>query len=141
MSSTYTYIPALAAFSGSAAGMLTAVVSNWMGERKKHRVRGELRIHSHRYKLYKAFIAEGSKLYADALVSERSEISNLVKIYALIARMRVISSDEVIEEAEKAARLIIQTYMSPNREFDELPDVVAEMDPLRNFSEACRREL
>ncbi len=138
---TYTYVPALAAFSGSAAGMLAAVVSNWMGERRKHRVRGELRVHSHRYKLYKEFIAEGSKLYADALVSDRSEISNLVKIYALIARMRVISSDEVIQEAEKAARLIIQTYLSPNREFGELPEVVVEMDPLRDFSEACRREL
>ena len=139
--STYTYVPALAAFSGSAAGMLAAVVSTWMGERRKHRVRGESRVHSHRYKLYKEFIAEGSKLYADALVSERSEISNLVEIYALIARMRVISSDEVIEEAEKAARLIIQTYMSPNREFGELPEVVVEMDPLRDFSEACRQEL
>ncbi len=68
--STYTYIPALAAFSGSAAGMLTAVVSNWLGERRKHRVRGEsdefIRIAT---KLYKDFIAEGSKLYADALVA------------------------------------------------------------------------
>ena len=138
---TYTYLSAFAAFSGSAAGMLTAVVSNWMGERRKHRARGELRVHSHRYKLYKEFIAEGAKLYADALVRHHSEISNLVKIYALIARMRVISSDEVIQEAEKAARLIIQTYLSPNRKFVELPEVVVEMDPLRDFSEACRREL
>ena len=138
---TYTYVPALAAFSGSAAGMLAAVLSNWIGERRKHRVRDESRVHSYRYKLYKAFIAEASKLYADALVRNRSEISNLVKIYALIARMRVISSDEVIQEAEKAARLIIQTYLSPNRQFGELPDVVVEMDPLRDFSEACRREL
>ena len=138
---TTTYVPALAAFSGSAAGMLAAVVSNWIGERRKHRVRGESRVHSYRYKLYKEFIAEGSKLYADALVRNRSEISNLVKIYALIARMRVISSDEVIQEAEKAARLIIQTYLSPNRQFVELPEVVVEMDPLRDFSEACRREL
>ena len=60
---TYTYLSAFAAFSGSAAGMLTAVVSNWMGERRKHRARGELRVHSHRYKLYKEFIAEGAKLY------------------------------------------------------------------------------
>lgn len=47
-----------------------------MGERRKHRVRGELRVHSHRYKLCKEFIAEGSKLYADALVREQSKISN-----------------------------------------------------------------
>ena len=53
----------------------------------------------------------------------------------------MISSDEVIQEAEKAARLIIQTYLSPNKQFVELPEVVVEMDPLRDFSEACRGEL
>jgi hypothetical protein len=55
--------------------------------------------------------------------------------------MRVSSSDDVIEAAEMVVRLIIKTYLSPNRTFADLADMINEMDPLRNFSEACRREL
>ena len=46
-----------------------------------------------------------------------------------------------IEAAEKAGRLILDTYLSPNRTFVDLPELINEMDPLRDFSEACRREL
>jgi hypothetical protein len=37
--------------------------------------------------------------------------------------------------------VIIETYLSPNREFVDLPEFMEEMDPLRGFGEACRREL
>ena len=47
----------------------------------------------------------------------------------------------LIEAAEKAGRLILETYLSPNRTFVDLPELINEMDPLRDFSEACRREL
>ena len=47
----------------------------------------------------------------------------------------------VIEAAEKAGRVILETYLSPNRTFVDLPELINEMDPLRDFSEACRREL
>jgi hypothetical protein len=46
-----------------------------------------------------------------------------------------------IEAAEKAGHLIIETYLSPNRTFVDLPALINEMDSLRDFSEACRREL
>jgi hypothetical protein len=65
----------------------------------------------------------------------------LVALYALIGRMKILSSDEVIEAAEKVGRLILETYLSPNRTFVDLPDLLHEVDPLRDFSEACRREL
>jgi hypothetical protein len=55
--------------------------------------------------------------------------------------MKILSSDAVIEAAEKAGRLILETYLSPNRTFVDLPELINEMDPLRHFSEACRREL
>ena len=121
--------------------MIATATSNWINQHRKHRVLGKTRAHTHRHKLYKQFIGEASKLYADALVNEKSEISNLANIYALIARMRVISNDEVIHEAEKMGRRILDTYLSPNRNFIELPNLINEMDPLRDFSDACRREL
>jgi hypothetical protein len=110
-------------------------------QRRKDRVRHSLRATSQREELYKSFIEEASRLYADALVNDKSAISNLVGLYALIARMKILSSDAVIEAAEKAGRLILDTYLSPNRTLVDLPDLINEMDPLRDFSEACRREL
>jgi hypothetical protein len=135
------YIPALASFSGSASGTLASILTNWVTQRRKDRVRHTLRATAQREELYKDFIAEAARLYADALVNDKSEISKLVDLYAFVARMKIVSSDAVIEAAEKAAQLIIETYLSPNRTFVDLPGLINEMDPLRDFSEACRREL
>ena len=135
------YVPALASFSGTASGTLAAILTAWITRRRKDRIRHGLRATGQREKLYKRFIEEASRLYADALVSDKSEISKLVDLYTLIARMKILASDAVIEAAEKAAELIIQTYLSPNRTFIDLPTLIKEMDPLRDFSEACRREL
>src|SRR6476620_9618125 len=120
------YIPALASFSGSASGTLASIVTGWVTQREE---------------LYKSFIEEASRLYADALVSDKSEISKLVDLFALVGRMKILSSDAVIEAAEKAGRLIVDTYLSPNREFADLPELMSGMDPFRDFSDACRREL
>ena len=134
-------IPAIASFSGSASGWLASIVTGWMTRRRRDRVRHSLRATSRREELYKDFILEASRLYADAIVNDKSEVSKLVDLYALIARMKILSSDAVIEAAEKAGRLILETYLSPNRTFADLPELINEMDPLRDFSEACRREL
>ena len=97
--------------------------------------------HSERQKLYRKFIEEASRLYADALAKDKSEISQLVGVYALIGRMRLMSNEDVIAAAEKAVLLIVETYLSPNRALVDLPGLLKEMDPLRDFAEACRREL
>ena len=58
--------------------------------------------------------------------------------------MRLTSSDEVRGLAEKVVLHVIEAYAAPDRSFDELRqhvDKVAGNDPLKNFSEACRREL
>ena len=81
------YIPALAAVSGSASGALATVLTGWMTQRRKDRVRLTSRATSQREKLYKAFIEEASRLYADALVNDKFEIPKLVDLYALIGRI------------------------------------------------------
>jgi hypothetical protein len=136
-----TYIPAVAAFSGSASGALATVLTGWVNQRRRDRALRTSQNAAKREKLYKSFIREASRLYADALVHDKSEISQLVDLYALIGRMKILSSDNVVEAAEKAARLILETYLSPNRTFVDLPELLNEVDPLRDFSEACRREL
>jgi hypothetical protein len=114
------YIPALASFSGSASGTLASIVTGLVTQRRKDRVRHTLRATSQREELYKNFIEEASRLYADALVNDQSEVSKLVDLYALIARMKILSSDAVIEAAEKAGRLILDIYLSPNRTFSRV---------------------
>ncbi|HZM90251.1 MAG TPA: hypothetical protein VFF31_27280 [Blastocatellia bacterium] len=93
--------------------------------------------------MYKDFIEEASKLYVDSLMHETSDVSQLVRLYAMISRMRVLSSTTTVENADKVARMIVNTYLVPNKTFPELRDMVnsGAIDLLRDFSEACREEL
>src|ERR1700732_5026396 len=79
----------------------------------------------------------------DALVHDNSEISVLVSLHALIGRMRILSSDAVIERAEAVARMIVDTYFAPNKTFPELRQLMAShvTDPLKEFSLTCRKKL
>jgi hypothetical protein len=135
------HIPAIAAFWGSATGSIATLVTAWLARRRQDRLRRTERAVSQREKLYREFIEEASRLYADALVKEQVEPSQLVGMYALIGRMKIISCDDVVQAAEKVGRLILGTYLSPNRTLAELPDLIDDVDPLREFSDACRREL
>ena len=93
--------------------------------------------------LYKDFIEEASKLYADAYEHDQVEMSKLVNLGALISRMRVLSSPRIVESADSVMRVIIETYLAPNRTFRDVPVVLKSdaMNPLREFSNACRDEL
>lgn len=82
-------------------------------------------------------------MYIDGLTRNTPELSKLIALYALISRMRVLSSSKVIEEGRKVTRHIVVSYSEPNRTFDDVRKMVNEheLDPLRYFSEACREEL
>ena len=135
------YIPAITALSASAFGAISTALTNLFNKRRQDRVRRSSRAVAQREALYKSFIEETSRLYADALANDTSELSKLVDMYALIGRMKILSSDAVVRAAEKAGRLIIDTYLAPNKSLVDLPVLIADLDPLRDFSEACRREL
>ena len=135
------YIPAIAAVSASACGAISTGLTSWFNQRRRDRVRRSSRAVAQREDLYKNFIEETSRLYADALANDTSELTKLVDMYALIGRMKILSSDAVVRAAENAGRLIIDTYLAPNKSLVDLPVLIADLDPLRDFSEACRREL
>ena len=136
-------LPALAALAGSATGGLTSLASTWLTLRRQGRASRLSRERSRRQKLYKLFIDEASKLYLDALVHDQAEVSALVRVYAVISRMRVLSNPAVIEKAEAVVRLIVDTYLAPNKTFPEVRKLIDShaIDPLRSFSEECRAEL
>jgi hypothetical protein len=137
------YLPAVAALAGSAIGGLTSLASAWFTQNHQDRARRVSQDKARRQKLYKQFIDEAAKLYADALVHDQAEISALVSIYALTSRMRVVSSVAVVEKADAVVRSIVDTYFAPNKTFPELRKLIDghALDPLRAFSEECRAEL
>src|ERR1700754_1656077 len=137
------YLPALAALAGSATGGLTSFASTWLTLRRQGSTSRRSRDQAKRQKLYKLFIDEASKLYADALVHDVAEVSALVRVYALISRMRVLSSPAVIEKAEAVVRMIVDTYFAPNKTFPEVRKLMDSraIDPLRIFSDECRTDL
>src|ERR1700733_1862617 len=128
-----TYLPAFAALAGSAIGGLTSFASAWLTQNRQDRARRLSQERARRQKLYKQFIDEASKLYADALVHEQAEVSALVSVYALTSQMRVLSSPAVVEKAEAVVRMIVATYSAPNKTFPELRELIDShaIDPLR----------
>jgi hypothetical protein len=138
------YLPAIAALAGSAVGGLTSLASAWLTQHRQDRATRDAQDWARRQKVYGKFIDEASKLYADALVHDKAEVTALVSVYALISRMRVMSSAAVIEKAEAVVRVSIDMYFAPNKTFPEFRQLMnshAVGEPLRTFSEECRKEL
>ena len=71
-----------------------------------------------------------------------ADIPGLVGLYAKLGRMRVISSDAVVEAADHIAKKILDTYLEPDKSFVELRDMAKtdSIDLLYKFSIACREE-
>jgi hypothetical protein len=137
------YISAVAALAGSAIGGLTSLAASWLTQRVQFSSQQRAVNRSRREELYRNFIEEASRLYADAFAHDKAEVSNLVNLYALVSRMRVLSSPHVVEQADKVVRVIIETYLAPNRTFRDVTEILDNeaMNPLRDFSNACRDEL
>jgi hypothetical protein len=137
------YVSALAALAGSVIGGLTTFAAAWVTQRQQANVQVLLQEKTRRQDLYKQFIEEASKLYVDALIHDEVAILPLVSLYASINKMRVVSSANIVERADKITRTIVATYFLPNKTLPELHAMVENgaLDPLRDFSEACREEL
>jgi hypothetical protein len=82
-------------------------------------------------------------LYSDALQTNRDDVSGLIGIYALTNRIRLLSTPQVVEAADTVVRIIVDTYLAPNITLHEMREswIDRHIDPLRDFSEACRKEL
>ncbi len=137
------YFSALAALAGSTIGGMTSLATSWLSQHVQFRAQQLGHDLGRREDLYKDFIEEASRLYTDAFEHDKADTSKLVNLYALVSRMRVRSSPRIVESADRVCRVIIETYLSPNKTFRDLPEFLNNdtMDPLREFSNACREEL
>jgi hypothetical protein len=137
------YISVFAALAGSTIGGLTSLTATWLSHHQQFRAQQRANALSRREDLYKDFIKEASKWYADALIHDTPELADLVNLYALVSRMRILSSPRIVENAERITDMIIETYLAPNKTFRDIAKTEdkAAMDPLREFGNACRAEL
>jgi hypothetical protein len=137
------YLSALAALAGTAVGGLTSFFSSWLGQSAQFKAQLFLQEKGRRQELYRDFVEEASRLCIHALTNDQPDLSKAIALYALVSRMRILSSPKVVEEADKVARLIVDYYAQPNKTFSELREMAHEhsLDPLRDFSEFCREEL
>jgi hypothetical protein len=138
------YISAMSALAGSAVGGLTSASTTWLSQRAQSRAGHISREMARREELFRDFITAASSAYGDALMSSEPRLADLVQLYALTNRMRVLSAPRTVACADKVMMTIMDTYFSPNRSVRELRDLVksgASIDPLREFSEAARDEV
>ena len=135
-------ISAVAALIGAAIGGLTSVLASWLAQRTHVRAEWLAQETIRRQELYKEFIEDAARCYADALQHEKPEIPAWIELYAKIGRMRVVSSSRVIVSAELVGQKIIDTYMEPNKTFLEVREMIdtKAIDILSGFGRACREE-
>jgi hypothetical protein len=90
-------ISALAALAGAAIGGLTSFANSWLAQQTQIKVQQVAHKLTRREELYKDFIEEASKLYADSLIHETPDVSQLFRLYAMISRMQILSSTKLRE--------------------------------------------
>ena len=136
-------IAATAAALGSLAGASASIVTTWISQRMQMtRANLEWKLRE-RESLYSEFLSEASRLAVDATLHSLDRPDQLAAVYGLLSRIRLISSDEVLKEAEDCIRQIVQLYRRPNMTADQFHEALQanELDPLKEFSTACRKEL
>jgi len=85
---------------GSVSGASAAIATTWISQKNqtvRERAKSETR---KRETLYGDFITEASQRLADAFDHSLDEPEKLVKLYAILGRIRLVSSDAVLTAAE-----------------------------------------
>jgi hypothetical protein len=138
-----TIITAIAALGGSLVGAASTIFTTWITQRTQMvRAEREEKLRE-RQGLYGEFITEASRLTVDALSHSLEQPETMVKLYGILGRIRLMAGDLVLAKAEACCRQIVDLYARPNLSIDEIRIAFERdrVDPLQEFSIACRREL
>lgn len=137
------YVSAFSALAGALIGGLASFGSSWVTQRTQQRFTDRQANRTKRETLYAEFVAEAAQRYGDALGHQKDDVADLVKLYALIGRLRLVASRPVVTAAEQTLDVIIETYLGPNRTLHEVVGDAKQgrMQFLVGFGEACREDL
>ncbi len=137
-------IVAFAALAGSLVGGCSSVAATFLGQRLQARwarLGAELDEHE---ELYGKFVEEAVPLFVDAIERSAIEPVKIMRLYSKLARIRLTSSDPVLHAAEEVGKRLLEAYEQPPGDPAEVLARYANgeehLDPLREFTEECRRE-
>ena len=137
-------VMALAALTGSLVGACSSVAVTFVGHRLQARwarLAAEL---AERQELYGKFVEEAVPLFVDATQQSVIDPAKIMRLYSKVARIRLTSSEPVLRGAEEVGKRLLKFYERPQEDPTEVLARVAKgetnLDPLREFTEACRRE-
>ncbi len=137
-------IVAFAALAGSLVGACASVAATLIGQRLQARwarLGTEL---EEREKLYGIFVEEAALLFVDAIKQSEVDLAKIMRLYSKVAHIRLTSSDPVLHAAEEVGRRLLETYGRPPEDpsgvLARLANGEEDLDPLRDFTEACRQE-
>ena len=138
-----TIIPAVAAACGSLVGAAATIVTTWITQRTQtvHTKREQTLRHSEM--LYGEFITEASRLAVEAFSNSLERADTFVKLYGIIGRIRLMATYPVLTAAEACIQQIIDIYAKPNMTVEQIRLAFERdgLDPIKDFSIACRKEL
>jgi len=137
-------LSATAALVGSLVGGVSTFAAYWLTQRIQIRNQRLMQQASTRETLYAEFIVEAARRLADAWGHHANGPEVVSRLYSAIQRMRLISSNAVIIAAERVLNDVLDAYVEPDRNFDDLRITIRESnnrDRLSDFSETCRKEL
>jgi hypothetical protein len=137
-------LSATAGLVGSLVGGVSTFAASWLTQRGQLRTQTLVQQAVKREALYSEFIVEASKRIADAWSHQAESPEVVAGLYSAVERMRLTSSSAVLDAAEQVIRQIADAYAAADKTFDELRQSLRNqefLDPLRDFSQACRMEL
>jgi hypothetical protein len=140
------YVSALSALAGSVIGGLSSGLTTLVNQRAQSQAEQAAHDVVRREDLVRDFIVTAAETYGDAIVNSNPKIQDLVNLYAMVSRMRVLSMPQSVTRAETLMSAIVETYHQPNRTLSDLRDLMKPtgakgIDILREFSETARTEL
>ena len=137
------YASAVFGLAGALIGSLANILTAWATQSSQLRDKQQGADYARKQKLFSEFITEASGLYADALSHQKDDATDLVGLYALAARMRLVSPPRIVNAAEEAMKAIVEAYLEPNRTLREIRILAqkGELDFLLKFGEECRAHL
>jgi hypothetical protein len=132
---------------GSLVGASASIGTTWLTKRTElARTTAERNLRE-RESLYKEFLNEASRVAVHALTHSFEGPDQIVALYGILSRIRLVASPTVVREGEMCCLRILTMYGKPSMTVDELRGVIAtandlaELDPLKAFSKECREEL
>ena len=121
------YISAVSALAGSVIGGLTTGFTTLLTQRSQARAGMLAHDLARREDLIRDFIVAASKTYGDAIVNNEPRMPEIIDLYAMVSRMRVLGMPRTANQTIRDLREVVKSGKG--------------VDPLRDFAAAAREEL